>query len=87
MNSPKQILSVDWDGDGDSDNRTFRDGFNLDKRLMVSSRISRRSRSMIMKILTFVIPVIDGCIVETDCDTDITIPYPDITDECFVDLW
>ncbi|MCB0644391.1 MAG: hypothetical protein KDC44_22255, partial [Phaeodactylibacter sp.] len=30
----------------------------------------------------FTIPDIDGCIVDTDCDTDLVIPYPDVDDLC-----
>jgi subtilisin-like proprotein convertase family protein len=31
---------------------------------------------------TFTVDPIDGCIVDTDCDTDITLPYPNIDDDC-----
>jgi hypothetical protein len=30
----------------------------------------------------FTVPPIDGCILDTDCDTDLSLPYPIITDQC-----
>jgi hypothetical protein len=80
---------ADWDGDGDSDTRTFRDGWNdsgapgtADGYIVYKQTIKVNDN----EDPEFVIPAIDGCIVDTDCDTDITIPYPDIQDECSVDF-
>ncbi|MBK6620369.1 MAG: T9SS type A sorting domain-containing protein [Saprospirales bacterium] len=78
-------LNVDWDGDGDKDCRTFRDGWNStgspgtpDGYIVWKQTIKVNDN----EDPDFTIPAIDGCIVDTDCDTDITLPYPDITDEC-----
>jgi hypothetical protein len=78
-------LFVDWDGDGDQDCRTFRDGWNQDG--TPGTADGYIDYKQIIKVIDeddpeFVIPAIDGCIVDTDCDTDILLPYPDITDEC-----
>ncbi len=78
-------LNVDWDGDGDKDCRTFRDGWNVtgspgtpDGYIVFKQTI----KVIDNEAPDFTIPTIDGCIVDTDCDTDITLPYPDITDDC-----
>ncbi|MBK6904356.1 MAG: HYR domain-containing protein [Saprospirales bacterium] len=78
-------LNVDWDGDGDKDCRTFRDGWNStgspgtpDGYIVWKQTIKVNDN----EDPDFTIPAIDGCIVDTDCDTDITLPYPIITDEC-----
>ncbi|MBK6903231.1 MAG: T9SS type A sorting domain-containing protein [Saprospirales bacterium] len=78
-------LNVDWDGDGDKDCRTFRDGWNStgspgtpDGYIVWKQTIKVNDN----EDPDFTIPAIDGCIVDTDCDTDITLPYPVITDEC-----
>jgi hypothetical protein len=78
-------LFVDWDGDGDQDCRTFRDGWNASG--TPGTPDGYIDYKQIIKVIDeddpeFTIPAIDGCIVETDCDTDILLPYPDITDEC-----
>jgi hypothetical protein len=78
-------LFVDWDGDGDQDCRTFRDGWNQNGTPGIADGYI--DYKQIIKVIDeddpeFTIPAIDGCIVDTDCDTDITLPYPDITDEC-----
>ncbi|MBK7336401.1 MAG: HYR domain-containing protein [Saprospirales bacterium] len=78
-------LNADWDGDGDKDNRTFRDGYNS------SGNPGTADGYIVWKQIikvednedpTFEIPEIDGCIVETDCDKDLILPYPVILDEC-----
>jgi hypothetical protein len=76
---------IDWDGDGDNDDRTFRDGFNDTG--LPGTPDGYISYKQIIKVIDedepeFNIPAIDGCIVDTDCDGDILLPYPDITDEC-----
>jgi hypothetical protein len=72
----------DWDGDGDDDERTFKDGVNDGP-----GPDGYISYVQIIKVIDeddpeFVVPAIDGCIVDTDCDTDIVLPYPDIMDDC-----
>ena len=78
-------LNVDWDLDGDKDCRTFRDGWNStgspgtpDGYIVYKQTI----KVIDNEAPDFTIPPIDGCIVDTDCDTDITLPYPDINDDC-----
>jgi hypothetical protein len=75
----------DWDGDGDRDLRTFRDGYNSDG--LPGTPDGYISYKQIIKVIdneapAFDIPGIDGCIVETDCDMDLVLPYPNITDDC-----
>jgi hypothetical protein len=72
----------DWDGDGDDDERTFKDGVNDGP-----GPDGYISYVQIIKVIDeddpeFTVPAIDGCIVDTDCDTDIVLPYPDILDDC-----
>jgi hypothetical protein len=72
----------DWDGDGDDDERTFKDGVNDGP-----GPDGYISYVQIIKVIDeddpeFTVPAIDGCIVDTDCDTDIVLPYPDIMDDC-----
>jgi hypothetical protein len=67
------------------DCRTFRDGWNQNGTPGIADGYI--DYKQIIKVIDeddpeFTIPAIDGCIVDTDCDTDITLPYPDITDEC-----
>ncbi|MCB0640820.1 MAG: T9SS type A sorting domain-containing protein, partial [Phaeodactylibacter sp.] len=78
-------LFVDWDGDGDRDCRTFRDGWNTSG--TPGTPDGYIDYKQIIKVVdvdepTFEIPEIDGCIVETDCDKDLVIPYPNIMDVC-----
>ena len=78
-------LNVDWDGDGDRDCRTFRDGWNSTGSPGTPDGYITYKQTI--KVIdneapAFTIPAIDGCITDTDCDTDITLPYPDINDEC-----
>jgi hypothetical protein len=75
----------DWDGDGDSDCRTYRDGYNNTG--LPGTPDGYISYKQTIKVMdnedpTFTVDPIDGCIVDTDCDTDITLPYPNITDDC-----
>jgi hypothetical protein len=75
----------DWNNDGEDDDRTFRDGWNESG--LPGTPDGYIDFKQIIKVIDeddpeFTIPAIDGCIVETDCDTDILLPYPDITDEC-----
>ncbi|MBK7410630.1 MAG: T9SS type A sorting domain-containing protein [Saprospirales bacterium] len=78
-------LNMDWDGDGDKDCRTFRDGWNSTGNPGTPDGFI--SYKQVIKVIdneapVFTIPAIDGCITDTDCNTDITLPYPDITDDC-----
>lgn len=78
-------LNIDWDGDGDKDVRTFRDGWNNTG--SPGSADGYITYKQIIKVIDeeapqFVIPAIDGCILEADCKADIVLPYPDILDDC-----
>ena len=78
-------LFQDWDGDFDFDERTFRDGFNSSG--TPGTPDGYITYKQIIKVLdteapSFNIPAIDGCIVETDCDKDLILPYPEIDDNC-----
>jgi hypothetical protein len=78
-------LNVDWDGDGDRDCRTFRDGWNsTGSPGTPDGYISFKQTIKVVdeEAPVFTVDPIDGCIVETDCDKDITLPYPNITDDC-----
>ena len=82
-------LFQDWDGDGDRDCRTFRDGWNESG--TPGTPDGYIDYKQIIKVVdvdepTFEIPEIDGCIVEIDCDKDLVIPYPNITDACSPDF-
>ncbi|MBR9921604.1 MAG: HYR domain-containing protein [Bacteroidetes bacterium] len=85
----ESVYFSDWDGDGDQDDRTFRDGWNDSG--APGTPDGYISYEQVIKVNDseapeFVIPTIDGCIVEEDCDKDLTIPYPDILDECSVEF-
>ncbi|MBK8490771.1 MAG: HYR domain-containing protein [Saprospirales bacterium] len=78
-------LNQDWDGDGDKDCRTFRDGYNSTG--SPGTPDGYISYKQVIKVIdneapSFTIPPIDGCITDTDCNTNITLPYPDINDDC-----
>lgn len=78
-------LNQDWDGDGDKDCRTFRDGYNTSGTPGIADGYIEYKQTI--KVIdedapVFTIPAIDGCIVDVDCDTDLLIPYPDVTDLC-----
>jgi hypothetical protein len=78
-------VNVDFDGDGDKDCRTFKDGWNStgspgtpDGYIVYKQTI----KVIDEEAPEFTIPVIDGCIVDTDCDMTLVLPFPVITDEC-----
>ncbi|MDV7391692.1 hypothetical protein RZS08_10080, partial [Arthrospira platensis SPKY1] len=78
-------LGIDWDGDGDQDSRTFRDGWNSSG--SPGTADGYITFKQVIKVVdeadpVFEIPFIDGCILGADCTTEIVLPYPDITDEC-----
>ena len=78
-------LNQDWDGDGDQDCRTFRDGWNSTGSPGTPDGYIVKKQTI--KVIDneapdFTVPFIDGCITDTDCNTDITLPYPDINDDC-----
>ena len=78
-------LNADWDGDGDKDARTFRDGWNSTG--SPGTPDGYIVYKQIIKVIDneapgFTIPAIDGCIVETDCDKNLTLPFPDVQDDC-----
>ncbi|MCB9284039.1 MAG: HYR domain-containing protein, partial [Lewinellaceae bacterium] len=81
-------LNADWDGDGDKDTRTFRDGYNSSGNPGVADGYITYKQTI--KVVdneapVFTVPPIDGCITDTDCDKDLILPYPDITDECSIE--
>ncbi|MBR9920155.1 MAG: T9SS type A sorting domain-containing protein [Bacteroidetes bacterium] len=84
-NHYEAVYFADWDGDGDQDDRTFRDGWNdsgapgTADGYIVYEQVIKVNDS---EAPEFEIPEIDGCIVEVDCDKDLTIPYPNILDQC-----
>ncbi|MCB0706879.1 MAG: HYR domain-containing protein, partial [Saprospiraceae bacterium] len=85
LEQPENAYFLDFDNDGDSDSRTYRDGWNSTG--APGTADGYIVHKQIIKVTdntppSFVIPEIDGCIVDTDCNTDITIPYPDIEDPC-----
>ena len=70
----------DWDGDGDQDTRTFREGYND-----AGIADGYITYDQVIKVVDNEAPIFDVedqtyCIEETDCDTDITLPEPDVTD-------
>ena len=78
-------LNQDWDGDGDKDCRTFRDGFNSTGSPGTPDGFI--TWKQIIKVIDneapgFTIPPVDGCIVSTACQKTLTLPYPGITDDC-----
>ncbi|MBR9919315.1 MAG: HYR domain-containing protein [Bacteroidetes bacterium] len=83
--SPESDYFLDFDNDGDSDDYTYRDGWNntgapgMADGFIVHQQVIKVNDNTPP---SFEIPEIDGCIVEIDCDKDLTIPYPDITDPC-----
>jgi hypothetical protein len=87
-NYAESNLNVDWDGDGDKDSRTFRDGYNSSGTPGVADGYI--SFKQVIKVTdtedpAFEVPAIDGCIVEADCDKDLVLPFPTITDECSIE--
>ncbi len=70
----------DWDGDGDQDTRTFREGYND-----AGIADGYITYDQVIKVVDNEAPIFNVddqtyCIEETDCDTDITLPTPDVTD-------
>ncbi|MBR9920014.1 MAG: HYR domain-containing protein [Bacteroidetes bacterium] len=83
---PEADILADWDGDGDSDDRTFRSGYTdsgLSDGFVTYDQVIKVNDE---EPPVFTVAEIDGCITDTDCDTDLTLPYPDITDDCSVDF-
>lgn len=81
----EENLFVDWDGDGDFDDRTFRDGYNTSG--TPGTADGYITYKQIIKVVdteapSFTVPTIDGCIVESDCDKTLVLPYPEIADDC-----
>ncbi|MBR9920359.1 MAG: hypothetical protein GYB31_05910 [Bacteroidetes bacterium] len=79
-------LGMDWDGDGDQDEHTFRDGWNEtgapgmpDGILVFTQEIKVNDTEQPV----FEIPI-DTCITANDCQTDFVIPLPTNTDACAV---
>ena len=76
-------LFVDWDGDGDFDCRTFRDGWNASGNPGTADGYIDYDQTI--KVVDEEAPIFnvddqEVCIEETDCDTDVTLPTPDVTD-------
>lgn len=78
-------LSTDWDGDGDKDYRTFREGWNTSGTPGIpDGYLTYRQKIKVIDndAPVFGIPYIDGCIVDWECSKDLTIPFPLINDDC-----
>jgi hypothetical protein len=77
---------TDWDGDGDSDCRTFRDGYNDSAPTGTAGEVDGYIQYVqVIKVQDTEAPIFDVtdfevCIEETDCDTDVTLPTPDVDD-------
>jgi hypothetical protein len=77
---------TDWDGDGDSDCRTYRDGYNNTAPVGTAGTPDGYIEyEQVIKVIDEDAPVFDvvdfeACIIETDCDTDVTLPTPDVDD-------
>ncbi|MCB0684116.1 MAG: hypothetical protein KDC32_24905, partial [Saprospiraceae bacterium] len=76
-------LFMDWDGDGDFDTRTFRDGWNASGN--PGTPDGYIDYDQVIKVVDEEAPIFDVadqevCIEETDCDTNVTLPTPDVTD-------
>ena len=76
-------LFQDWDGDGDFDCRTFRDGWNTSGNPGTPDGYIDYDQTI--KIVDNEAPIFnvddqEVCIEETDCDTNVTLPTPDVTD-------
>jgi hypothetical protein len=76
-------LFVDWDGDGDFDCRTFRDGWNTTGNPGTPDGYIDYDQTI--KVVDEEAPIfdvadLDVCIEETDCNTNVTLPTPDVTD-------
>jgi hypothetical protein len=81
-------LNVDWDGDGDMDCLTFRDGWNESGTPGIADGYIQWVQTV--KVVDEEAPIFDVedtevCIEETDCDTDVTVPTPDVED-CSTDI-
>ncbi|MEM1217679.1 MAG: HYR domain-containing protein, partial [Bacteroidota bacterium] len=76
-------LFVDWDGDGDQDCRTFRDGFNSNGTPGEADGYIEYQQTI--KVVDEEAPIfdvedLDVCIEESDCATVVNLPIPDVTD-------
>ena len=76
-------LFMDWDGDGDFDCRTFRDGWNTSG--TPGTPDGYIEYEQVIKVQDDEAPTFDVadqtvCIEESDCDTDVTLPTPDVLD-------
>jgi hypothetical protein len=75
-------LGVDFDGDGDQDCQTFREGFNSSQTPDGVIVYMQTIKVLDEDDPVFNIPAIDGCIDTDDCFKNLVLPYPDIMDEC-----
>ncbi|MBR9920910.1 MAG: HYR domain-containing protein [Bacteroidetes bacterium] len=81
---PESYYQIDFDGDGDMDDHTFQDGWNENGSPGIADGYIQYTQ--VIKINDNEAPIfdveVDGCIEDTDCNTDLVLPYPNITDEC-----
>ena len=77
--SEAQVLQ-DFDGDGDFDNRTFKDGVNDGPGPDGYIEYDQVIKFIDEEAPVFVVGDQSVCIEETDCDTDVNLPQPDVTD-------
>ncbi|MCB0707764.1 MAG: hypothetical protein KDC34_20760 [Saprospiraceae bacterium] len=80
-------LGVDWDGDGDQDERTFRAGYNNSGTPGIADGFITYQQEILVdpdgdpQIQLD----LDTCIVGNSCMKDFVIPYPQIIDDCSTD--
>jgi hypothetical protein len=80
-------LNIDWNGDGEKNCRTFRDGWNSSGSPGTPDGYITYKQTI--KVIdneapNFTVPAIDGCIVSTGCTKTLVLPYPVINDACSV---
>lgn len=83
---PECNWGVDFDGDGDQDCHTYRDGWNWTGNPGVPDGFIMHTQ--VINVIDNEAPAyyqlhpIDGCIVGATCNKDLILPYPEIFDQC-----
>ena len=80
---PECELTVDWDGDGDADCRTYRDGWNDSGTPGTPDGYIQHAQ--IVKVIDDEAPVVtvedlEVCFEDADCNTDVVLPEPEVMD-------
>jgi hypothetical protein len=75
----------DFDGDGDKDNRTFKDGVNNGSGPDGFITYNQTISVVDTEAPVFNVNDIDVCILETDCDTEVNLPIP-LVEDCSDDI-